>query len=992
METCQNSFTEKSQSLTGVHIWFIDDDFNGGRRKGNVEVYAADRYIAMTGVRVLNSSEELKTLNGACNAVITKFIGSRGGNLFDTPARTNDDDRKINLEFKNAAPMTDADRELVDYFRSDKCRDRDANMFNLFSGNLAEYSKNTGKALDDSVADCDLFLKILYCIGGEGSDDSIVQRALNIFGQSELAKRDKWIGREDYRLRTISAAFDIWVKNGRNFAKRKFTALIAAQEAQDSPQAPLEYLNGENVVDAPKTPYSAQVDDEDKEFDALFAKWQAANRNEAINPDTISELKDAKSFFDSLTVETFTPDIPFDNGVRRKVALCDFYFPNFAQKFFDILNAAKKQASDNVKNAKSLKMAVDETDERIKNISVAKLKGDIQKITNQVKREHKDFLRKKHEDELNAKYKKFREQRNSTDVTLKDCPISLEIPYNVVLNEEGITIIDDTSPNRPKRQVAANSPIVPTKIFVNHDSEGTSYEVAIKTRGRWRRVVVDGDELFDSRKVLCLAKDGGALIYSPSPLCKYFACIIGKNQNVLPVSKIVSRCGWYNFGGKDYFIDPRRPCVIPNDGKNISVNVDLSRSEFAKHLKQVGNLDEWKRAYLLAKKSPVARLIVAAAVAPILLKILGERNFLLYIYAPTRAGKTTALHLGASAVGDEKIIRSFDATKNGLAGAAADVNDYVFCVDEKQVADNYLKDQFKELAYALGNGLGRTKLNKDSTLKKMQDWRTIAIMTGETLMLSDTVTDGANTRLLTIKAPKEILSAADCRVIRDIIKENHGLVLPLVIDKVVEIGRDALREMFKDMFNTFAKKFPDTLPEYQRYVSSLTLADGLLNCVLFGDTAKAPDGRPLKDREGRTLKASDDAIINAKRIFPLIPTIAEISATQREKDFVRGIIAKNQNNFDGGNVAPDHMKEFSGKLYDDDGFTYLTVQFLKEACKREGFDYHKLVSDLVADGFFIPSTKIPTGCKKPLDVVQKKIGKTNARCYRIRNAILNGEE
>ena len=86
------------------------------------------------------------------------------------------------------------------------------------------------------------------------------------------------------------------------------------------------------------------------------------------------------------------------------------------------------------------------------------------------------------------------------------------------------------------------------------------------------------------------------------------------------------------------------------------------------------------------------------------------------------------------------------------------------------------------------------------------------------------------------------------------------------------------------------------------------------------------------------------------------------------------------------------MKEICGKLNDPDGFSYITAQFLKDACKYEGFDYRKLVADLVADGFFIPSTKIPTGCKKPLDVVQKKIGETNARCYRISNEILNGEE
>lgn len=115
----------------------------------------------------------------------------------------------------------------------------------------------------------------------------------------------------------------------------------------------------------------------------------------------------------------------------------------------------------------------------------------------------------------------------------------------------------------------------------------------------------------------------------------------------------VSRGGWYTFDDKDYFVDPRYEVFLTKDDKKIRVKID-SQSQFVQVLKQYGSLKAWKRAYKLAKKSPVARLIVAAAVAPILLKILGERNFLLYIYAPTRAGKTTALYLGASVVGTRK--------------------------------------------------------------------------------------------------------------------------------------------------------------------------------------------------------------------------------------------------------------------------------------------------------------------------------------------------
>ncbi|MBR4903225.1 MAG: DUF927 domain-containing protein [Selenomonadaceae bacterium] len=482
--------------------------------------------------------------------------------------------------------------------------------------------------------------------------------------------------------------------------------------------------------------------------------------------------------------------------------------------------------------------------------------------------------------------------------------------------------------------------------------------------------------VFNRNKLVDLANNGLPVTSSNANLLvDYLDAFNALNENNFPLTYTVPRCGWYHFNGTDFFIDPRKKCSIIDDDKNIKVVVD-SLSLFANSLRRKGNLSEWKKIYELAKKSPIARTMVAASIAPILLKILGERNFLLYICAPTRAGKTTALYLAASAVGDEKMIRSFDATKNGLAGAAADVNDFAFLVDEKQVADSKLKEQFDTLVYALANGLGRTKLNKDSTLRKLQDWRTIAIMTGETLLLPDNVTGGANTRLLSINVTREILPADVCRRIHDTIKENHGLAFPLIIDKIFEVGFETLRQAYQDLVNLFTAKYPELLNEYCRYIAVLTLADAILNAALTD-----ADTLPL-----------DDSIQNANVIFKLIPTNAEISDTAREKNFVISIIAQNQNRFIGGNVPLDRMQTICGKLKDNDGYTYIAAKFLQDECERNGFDYHKLVSDLVAADFFIPADTIETGKKSTLTTVQKKIGKVNTRCYRISNDSLNDDE
>lgn len=524
-------------------------------------------------------------------------------------------------------------------------------------------------------------------------------------------------------------------------------------------------------------------------------------------------------------------------------------------------------------------------------------------------------------------------------------------------------------------QVCRRPIVITGKAF---SVEEKTYKIILSymtSSGKWKSLPpTSAAVIANKNKIIDLAELGLPVTSSNAThIVDFLDAFNAQNENNCPMTYTVPRCGWYNFDDENCFVDPRRECITSDEDKKVSVKVDF-QSYFASSLRQVGSIEAWKRAYKLAKKSPIARAVVAASVAPILLKVLGERNFLLYVHAPTRAGKTTALYLGASAVGSEKMIRSFDATKNGLAGAAADVSDYAFLVDEKQVADNRLKEAFDNLVYALANGLGRTKLNKDSTLRKITDWRTIAIMTGETQLLADNVTGGANTRLLTISTSKEILSADDCKEIRHIIRDNHGHAFTLVISKIFEYGFEKLRNVYENLVDFFTKTYPELLSEYCRYMAIITLADTLLNSALFGNTVTTADGN--------IIKVIDDAKLNANEIFKLLPTTVEISDTGREKDFVLGFIAQNQNSFAGGEVPLEKIPMIRGQFTDI--YVYITVAALKKACTDEGFDYRKLAADLASIGFFVPSNKIEKGYKTQQTFVQKKIGKTNTRCYRIK--------
>lgn len=899
VKTCGDSWAELSQSGTGIHIWFIDEEFSGGRKKDPVEVYAADRYIAMTGNHITTTAADLLSINGTCRKVIAEFIDADAGadNLFEKSVRQAVEEIKTpDLQKLETNPtLTDADRKLIEYFRSSKCTEKDLQMSLLFGGNLPEYFKHAGKdhqgkPLDDSVADCDLMLKILYYVGGEGTDEDVAHRALKIFGQSALARRDKWISREDYRVRTLNAAFKFWDKGGRQCYK-------------------------------PKTQKS------DSDADPLTAELREVNKALAdLTTQKNSALENLRN------VSEFSSNTVFSEEIVEAAAFAHVYD---RKSFSDFKREVKIFGDKHKEDKVSLYDWLAEVKAHAAEIETRQADLTAQLVDVQGKIRSRDFV--------------------ADNEILK----GFSLPDGYSIDRGGIVKIEGK-----KVIPVCRRPVIITGKTYNVEDKIYKLNLAYKPlSGKWKTIpAVSADVTANKNKIIELAKRGVPVTSSNAAhIVDFLDAFDAQNENQFPLTLNVSRCGWHEFDGEEIFVDPRRKCETTYDDQNARVEVD-EQSQFAQTLRTSGTLDEWKRAYEIAKHSPVARLTVAAAVAPPLLKILGERNFLVYLFAPTRSGKTTALSLGASAVGNEKMIRSFDGTKNGLAGAAADVNDYAFLVDEKQVADNRIKEQLKELVYALANGIGRTKLNKDSSLKKTKDWRITAVMTGETPYLPDNATGGAFTRLLSIGTTDPILSPDDCKMIRDIIKKNYGHALPLVVDKIVELGADNLREYYEETIGAFVETYPDLLPEYCRYLAVLVIADGLLNSV-------------LGERNALT-----DATLAMKEIVPFIPTLTEIADTPREKDFVMGFISQNQKLFVEGSAKP----EFTPALgrFDPD-YIYVSVKPLQDACKTAGFDSRKLAADLIADGFFIPADKVETGRKTPRDSVKQRLGKVLTWCYRI---------
>ena len=508
-------------------------------------------------------------------------------------------------------------------------------------------------------------------------------------------------------------------------------------------------------------------------------------------------------------------------------------------------------------------------------------------------------------------------------------------------------------------------------IEVNHIAGDATEQLILQflQKRKWKKLPPFAcSTIFDARRLVALS-DYGLPVSSTNAkeLVDYLLAYHNINRDHYAQNYVVDRCGWHSVKDHDIFVDPRRANTFEEDGN--TVNVVVTGSEFTSHLRTSGTLDQWKRAYDVGKKSAVARFLTAAACAAPLLKPLHERNFILHVVGRSRAGKTSAMILAASVVGDEKIIRSFDSTRNGLIAAASDCCDFVFFVDERQLVDARSAELLRTLVYGWAEGVGRSKLNRDSKLKPLKYWRAITITSGETMLVDDNATEGAATRLLTLKAPEEILPPDDCRLIRRLVSQNFGHAFPLAIEKIVAADVEKLRGHFEKLIDTLTARHPEALEEYSRYIALLAMGDALLATAL--DDALDFDA------------AITGAVEATEEIFKLIPDADEFDDTIRARNFVEGFIATNQSSFYGGTDNGDRINHAFGKITEN--YVYVTTSALKAACKAEGYDYRKIVEDLSRSGFFVPSTQVEHGSKSPRVAGKYRIGSVSTRCLRVRS-------
>ena len=180
--------------------------------------------------------------------------------------------------------------------------------------------------------------------------------------------------------------------------------------------------------------------------------------------------------------------------------------------------------------------------------------------------------------------------------------------------------------------------------------------------------------------------------------------------------RCVSTVGWCG----DAFILPDRTF---GGTEEVVLQTEGVAPEFA----VAGSLDKWRReiAALCVGNSRLTFGVSTAFAGP-LLYLANEESGGAHFWGPSSIGKTTILHGARSVWGTP--LGSWRATDNSAEATAAGACDTLKTLDEISQAP---KAAVGEIAYMLGNGRGKSRMNRNITLRPSLLWRVLFLSTGE---------------------------------------------------------------------------------------------------------------------------------------------------------------------------------------------------------------------------------------------------------------------
>lgn len=542
-------------------------------------------------------------------------------------------------------------------------------------------------------------------------------------------------------------------------------------------------------------------------------------------------------------------------------------------------------------------------------------------------------------DEANAKIHQTLREAKEVDIyradvvipeTIKGEPISLRQPEKFEFSDNGIFMIDEKT---QMPILVCKTPILITKRLESTNTCNEKIEIAFKRDNKWYHAIYPRSVVFQAKNIVQLA-DLGCTITSENAkwTVKYLQALEAENMDVLQKEKTTAVFGWQSDG-----------TFMPGTS-DLTLDIEPSLQSWADAYQQKGSFDEWKNLLKKHRERDRFRFITSAAFAAPLLKIIKQRIFIVYNWGGSKGGKTAALKAALSAWGDpDRLMINFNATQVALERMAGFYCDLPLGIDERQLAGGNNQNNLEKIVYMLSSGTGRARGSKSGGLQTMQQWRTVAMMTGEEPITGDNTMTGVSTRVLELYGPPfdDEKSASDMHRRTG---EHCGWAGPRFIQELSKHKDDKIIGLYEEMYAAVDAAYNGRNNSHVTSIATVATADALLDSWIFENSATV-------------LQSSKDRAKAMAVQVALEQMTSEVTdVNENAKNFVVDWILSNKNQFNNSHSGP--TLGFTDE-YDD--CVWIFSSALNKALTDAGYSTRKTLRYFADEGLITTSKDESTG-------------------------------
>lgn len=384
----------------------------------------------------------------------------------------------------------------------------------------------------------------------------------------------------------------------------------------------------------------------------------------------------------------------------------------------------------------------------------------------------------------------------------QDLPKGLRLPPGYDVDDSGVWHLSQGRYGTERKSILQTPAAI---VSSPRDIDGHEQHATLVWRRRaadravmWDRAQVPLRMLCDGQRLLELVPRG---FYTDGTMAKhvarYLMLSVSVNEDLLPSPTCASRCGWLGRVGSDQplpflygqqLVASKRATRPPGGWPTQIALPGLEQLRDA--LAPRGSAREWCELVRdLAPRYPLALLAMFTAIAAPLLHLVERPGFILQLAGDSTGGKTTALRLAASAVGNpaegDGLLAGWNTSRVGVEQRAAYLHHLPMFLDETSRCPDVREVARIVLDLCSGHGKVRGAI---VGLRALPSWRLPLISTGNMQLATVTSDAGLRARILDLPgAPlgeDRTIAEAVAQRIDLAVARHHGHALRAIVAKL----------------------------------------------------------------------------------------------------------------------------------------------------------------------------------------------------------------